>query len=225
MAKNIHSGHRERIRAKMKTLDSDMIESHEMLEFLLFNVMAQKNTNELAHILLDHFGGSLSNIFNSSLEELSEVDGIGPQAALFIHTVPILANLYTISKNTGRFRITVKNLPDYCLSAVSGIDEECIFITLLNSSGEIISEHIAGKSCFTAGSLVDLRKILTYIVNSNSAAVLITHKCDCGDGGVNRNIITNMKSLSFHLRALNIPLVDYVIINNNDFISMRNKPE
>ena len=90
--KNIHSGHRKRIRLKMKNTDSDSIEPHEFLEFLLFNVMAQKNTNVIAHKLLNSFNNSISDVLNAPVEDLVKTDGIGEQAALFIHTLPILAD-------------------------------------------------------------------------------------------------------------------------------------
>ena len=43
--KNVHSGHRDRMRAKLLKRGIDAFDDHEILEFLLFYVNKRKNTN------------------------------------------------------------------------------------------------------------------------------------------------------------------------------------
>ncbi|HOV69306.1 MAG TPA: hypothetical protein PLZ84_03175, partial [Clostridia bacterium] len=54
----------------------DGFEPHQVLELLLFYAIPYKDTNELAHLLLDRFG-SLSAVFEASIDELVEVKGVG----------------------------------------------------------------------------------------------------------------------------------------------------
>lgn len=79
----MHEGHRARIRAR---LDSDTLADHELLEILLFSAMPRRNTNELAHRLLEKYG-SLYNVFQASYESLCAVDGVGKSIASFIRTL------------------------------------------------------------------------------------------------------------------------------------------
>ena len=49
-----HAGHRQRL---YERLNSDgFLHDHELLEMLLFNAFPRKNTNPIAHALLDAFG-------------------------------------------------------------------------------------------------------------------------------------------------------------------------
>ena len=52
----------------------DAFEDHEVLEILLYFAVSQKNTNELAHLLLHTFG-SLADVLNAPEEELLQVPG------------------------------------------------------------------------------------------------------------------------------------------------------
>ena len=78
--KTPHGGHRQRILTK---LQNDCLTEHEYLEVLLFHAMPRKNTNDLAHRLLSRFG-SLPAVFEASMAELCEVDGIGESVASYL---------------------------------------------------------------------------------------------------------------------------------------------
>ena len=69
-----------------KLKNGDDLYDHELLEILLYNACPRVNTNPIAHALLDRFV-TLSEVFNASIEELKEVDGVGDSIAKFIKTV------------------------------------------------------------------------------------------------------------------------------------------
>jgi len=69
---------------RLKT-DSGLCD-HELLEILLFNALPRKNTNPIAHKLIDAFG-SLSGVFEADVEQLKTVDGVGENVALFLKLV------------------------------------------------------------------------------------------------------------------------------------------
>ena len=54
---NVHTGHRERMKSSQLILDGEDVPEHILLEMLLYYTIRQKNTNELAHSLIDRFGG------------------------------------------------------------------------------------------------------------------------------------------------------------------------
>lgn len=73
-----------------KLKNKDNLFDHELLEVLLYNACPRVNTNPLAHALLERFV-SLSEVFNASIDELKEVDGVGDSVARFIKTVGLCA--------------------------------------------------------------------------------------------------------------------------------------
>ena len=91
--KSIHDGHRQRL--KNKFLENGFLgfEPHNILELLLFYSIPRRDTNEIAHKLLNHFG-SLKAVFNASFDELIQVDGIKENSATLIKMVPMIAREY-----------------------------------------------------------------------------------------------------------------------------------
>ena len=79
----LHGGHRERLRQRLMTEGVDNFEPHELLEFLLYYAIPRQNVNLLAHELLNTFG-NLRNVLGADPSELTQVKGMGENAALWL---------------------------------------------------------------------------------------------------------------------------------------------
>ena len=53
--KNIHAGHRERMRERFLTTGFEGFEQHQILEMLLYYTCPRIDTNVLAHTLINRF--------------------------------------------------------------------------------------------------------------------------------------------------------------------------
>ena len=69
---DVHGGHRERLKQSFIEHGLDAMNDITALELLLFYAVPRRDTNELAHRLLDRFE-NLSNVFQASIQELTEV--------------------------------------------------------------------------------------------------------------------------------------------------------
>ena len=78
---NVHSGHRKRVRDKFLKDGIDSFEEHQVLEFLLFYAIPYKDTNELAHRLLDRYR-SLAGVCEAPIDELMREFGLTETAAV-----------------------------------------------------------------------------------------------------------------------------------------------
>lgn len=76
----VHDGHRDRLRARFLEYGLDNFNDLNALELLLFYAIPRRDTNEIAHALLECFG-SLEGVFYASERELLQVPGIGTNAA------------------------------------------------------------------------------------------------------------------------------------------------
>ena len=64
----VHDGHRERLRERFSSFGLDNFNDLNALELLLFYAIPRRDTNEIAHALLDQFG-SLDAVFDASPQE------------------------------------------------------------------------------------------------------------------------------------------------------------
>ena len=72
--------------------------AHEVLEYLLYFSIPRRDTNPLAHRLIQHFGG-FCQVLDASEEELMQVQGIGPASARLLHSFRDVARFYQIQKH------------------------------------------------------------------------------------------------------------------------------
>lgn len=64
-----HQGHRQRMRERVQNYGLDSLAEHEALEYVLYLTNAQKDTNGIAHDLIDRFG-DFAAVLEASEEEL-----------------------------------------------------------------------------------------------------------------------------------------------------------
>ena len=93
----VHDGHRERLRARFAEHGLESFNELNALELLLCYAIPRRDTNEIAHRLLDAFG-SLSGVFQASMQELTSIPGIGENAATLILMVPQIVKKAHVSK-------------------------------------------------------------------------------------------------------------------------------
>lgn len=91
--KGCHDGHRDRIRERFVEFGADSLHEHELIELALFYGIPRKNTNEIAHRLIEKFG-DINGILNASADDLCKIDGIGSSAAAFIRFLGDACNEY-----------------------------------------------------------------------------------------------------------------------------------
>ena len=70
-----HTGHRQRMRARVEQYGLESLEPHEALEYVLYITNTRKDTNGLAHALMDRFG-DFAGVLDASEEDLLTVEGV-----------------------------------------------------------------------------------------------------------------------------------------------------
>lgn len=70
----VHDGHRDRLKSRFAEHGLESFNDINALELLLFYAIPRKDTNVMAHDLVDRFG-SLSGVFDASLRELTGSSG------------------------------------------------------------------------------------------------------------------------------------------------------
>lgn len=79
----VHQGHRARMRERYLENGAHSMATHELLEVLLYHAIPRRDTNPIAHALLEHFG-SVDALLDAHREELMQVEGIGERVADFL---------------------------------------------------------------------------------------------------------------------------------------------
>ncbi len=137
---NIHAGHRNRLREKLEK-GKDAILDHELLEIILFPLLPRKNTNELAHRLLAHFG-NLTGVWEGSMEEFQKVSGVGENIAYHLCAIGEAFRRYAQSKPNdfqGRFEST--RFVPFVKEQYANANCEVVDVYMIDSNGGVKAKH------------------------------------------------------------------------------------
>ena len=79
----VHDGHRERLKERFRSEGLDGFTEVQVLELLLFYSVPRKDTNEIAHALLEKFG-TLAQVLDANPADLEKVPGMrdGPRSLI-----------------------------------------------------------------------------------------------------------------------------------------------
>lgn len=216
----MHQGHRERMRKKFLLNGFDNFEDHEILEFMLFYAIPRKDTNEIAHLLIEKFG-SIDAILDAPINLLKEVSGIGESAAIFIKMISSLARIYVERKNNSKNDYTDESDLNHRIALkFIGRMEETVAAILLDAKGKIIYEGIVSKGSVNSVDIY-LRKIIELITLYNASSILIAHNHPSGIAVPSQEDITTTKNLATIFKGMNINFLDHIIVADHDFVSLK----
>ncbi|MBO4929652.1 MAG: DNA repair protein RadC [Clostridia bacterium] len=214
----LHDGHRQRLIQRFLEEDLDNFEPHNVLELLLFYAIPRKDTNELAHVLIDTFG-SLKGVFDAPYEELVKVNGIGSNAAALLKLVPSLTRTYYSSDARGMILDTSEKSGEYFLPYYIGQTEEVVRLACLDAGGKVISNQILHRGSANAAE-VNIRKIVNIALRNNAMGVILAHNHPGGLPLPSEEDVATTKSIREALIPMGILLMDHIIVAGQDYVSM-----
>lgn len=214
----IHEGHRNRLKARYRDHGLDNFNDVNVLELLLFYAIPRKDTNELAHALLDHFG-SLDRIFEASVPELEEVPGIGENTALLITLVPQITRRYLMAKGNCICSITSSaEAGKYLVPRLMFEKEEKLLLLCLDAKKSVISCVTLGSGVINAVD-VNVRKVVENAVRNRASSVILAHNHPSGVALPSREDERITREIASALKLVGIPLDDHIIVAGDDFVS------
>ena len=129
----IHEGHRQRLKNQFLTEGLDHFTEIQALELLLFPVVPRRDTNPIAHALLEAFG-SFSQVLEAPVEELKKVKGVGDSAAGYLHMVLEAGRYYQISRSRQcRILSSLEKCGEYLTAFFYGKTVENIYLLCLDA--------------------------------------------------------------------------------------------
>ena len=213
----MHRGHRKRLRDR--SLSGCELPPHEILETLLSYAIPRRNTNDLAHRLLDRFG-TIEGVFAASHSELLSVRGIGERTAHFIHLARILNDRF-VKDGCGRDMCLddVEKLISYGRKLFGGLETEAVYVLLLDSR-LCLSEcvRIAGGAYSSAE--VSLRVLCENPAVKRSTSAVIMHNHPNGSTEMSdedRDFVFRVAEL---LRMEGVNVEEQLILTGDAFRSM-----
>ena len=220
--KPLHEGHRERLRARFdKDNEMETFADHEILEMELSLVIPRRDTNGLAHVLIDHFG-SLESVYRASVNELIKIKGMTTGAAYLIAMhMPLMRKTMTYADATLRY-YTMNSTADaisYAHRFFIGRNTETFGLFLIDTRGHVISETIR-ESSSPSRVAIEVEDIVHRALREGASSVVIAHNHPSGDVSPSSEDLILAKRIYLALDAVNVTLYDSLIFYESKYFSV-----
>ena len=225
MSKNEYvKGHRQRVKNKFLKTKFDNWQDYEILEFALFFVIPQKDTKEIAKILIKKFG-SLKELLNADYDELNkifkDIKGVSTNTAFFFYFLKYFSIKYSEFVIKEKEKISSPEETVNFLKNIIGTScEEKMYAVFLNASNKVIdiskiSEGTVGRSA------VYPSQIAKESLLKNARGVIMAHNHPGGVCKPSQNDIIATEAVQKALKTIEVVLLDHIIVTASDFYSFK----
>lgn len=216
----LHNKHRERVRERYLKEGIDSFEPHQALELILFYAIARKDTNELAHKLLDKFG-SLNGVFGASPKELMSVDGIGEGTAVFLNLFSQIRRKCELDEiKKPKCILTSCEAGEFCKKLFLGRLYECFFMIALNGKNEVVNYEKISEGTLNEVN-IQPRKVVSFALQNNAAKIIIAHNHPGGIVMPSQDDIDSTGMLKQALKIIGVEMSDHIIVSGSQYVSFK----
>jgi len=220
MDKNPHKGHRSRLRDRVRKEGLENFQDYQVLEYALSFVVPYKDTNPIAHELIERFG-SLGAVLEADEEDIALIKGMGEVSAHFLTSIIPIYNFYEKEKTSHVGEIaSPQESFDFVKKLFAGkLVEELYLVSILPNNKILKCERVAQGN--SGHAKVTIRKITDMISKNKVNNVIIAHNHPNGlrepsidDDNLTKAVVTTL--------AINDTyLMDHVIVAEDGFYSYR----
>lgn len=217
---NIHAHHRERMRKRIAKNGLDSLQDHEVLEYLLYPFIPRKDTNPIAHTLLDIAGGTLEGVFNSPVEMLMNVPNMTYSASLFLANLSQLINRCNMQKLSDK--VYLRNTEDaikYFKALFAEELEEYFYMALVAPDGRLVDTCKISSYGDSNQCKLDIKRFILKTASTQASHYFLAHNHPSGNPNPSLTDFEFTKWLVSLSKSLETELVDYIIVSRNGCFS------
>lgn len=215
MDKVSHEGHRQRLReAAEKDPDLMSFSDFQTLEFLLSFVIPRKDTNPIAHTLIDMFG-SLNGVFHASKYDLLEAPNMTNTAATLISNYYAIYRKSELSKQKPKAIVSnVKQAIEVLSPYFIGRQEEHAYCMTMDLNDRVLQVAPISEGLVDFTTL-DNNKIVSLVTRTKAKKLIIAHNHPSGTLLPSQQDRDATKALFYILQTIDTYLTDHIIFTDN----------
>lgn len=215
---NLHVGHRERVKNNFIENGFNGFNEHQILELVLFYGYPRIDTNEIAHKLINRFGG-LNGVLDANIEDLMKEGKLSKNCAVLLKLFPHIIREYTKNESSERIFNTTQKITDHFEGIYKGETEEKVYISIFDEE-----LRLKKTTLVTNGALafvpIHIRNLISPILYHNSNHVAIAHNHPNSTSLPSDEDIFLTNSITNLLNTMGINLLDHVVIGTDGAYSM-----
>ncbi len=212
------SGHRQRLRERFLNSSLQGFHDYEVVELLLTLGTPRSDCKQVAKDALKKFG-SLNAVLEADLNELQEINGIGPNNVFGLKLSQTVARRYLANRVIGQDIVTSSDeVLDYLKYNLHDKKHEIFSVIYLNGRNEIIGMEELFHGSLTT-SAVYPREVVKKVLKQNAAALIFVHNHPSGNLDPSQEDIKITKKLKDAVETIDVKVHDHLIIAGDNYYS------
>ncbi|AJY76058.1 RadC family protein [Paenibacillus beijingensis] len=210
----------ERPRERMMRHGAEALSHAELLAILLRTGTQRESAVHLAGRVLKECG-SIRNLVDMGIQELTTIRGIGPAKALQIRAGIELGRRLARSRPIDI--VTVRSphdAADYIMEELRYLKKEHFVCLFLNTKNHIIGRETLSVGTLNA-SLVHPREVFRSAVKHSCASIICAHNHPSGDPTPSPEDVTLTRRLAEAGELMGIDVLDHIVIGDGRYISLK----
>ncbi len=211
----------ERPRERLIKYGVDALSAQEILALILGRGISGESVTVTSQRLLSKFG-NLKGIADATIEELSQIRGIGPAKASQIKAAFELANRLKDSNDSEKKPVvkTPEDVVNLIQKKLKGKKKEYFLVICLDTRGKLIKTSEVSVGSLDS-SIVHPREVFKEAITATAASVIFVHNHPSGEPEPSEDDINLTKRLADSGNILGIDVLDHIIVVDNDFKSLK----
>ena len=208
----------ERPREKLLTLGVQALSDAELLAIFLRVGVTGKSAVDLARDLLTQFA-SLNGIFAASLNELTQVNGIGSSKFAQLQAI------FEMSRRALNEQMQIKDIlsspqqvRDYLCLKLGSLTREVFVVLFLDAQNRVVTTEEMFTGTLTQASVYP-REVVKRALQHNAASVIFAHNHPSGIAQQSQADELLTKQLQQALALVDVRVLDHFIVAGNSTIS------
>ena len=218
--KPLYEGHRSRLRARLERDGWDTLKPYEMVEMVLCYAVPRQDLSAVSRLLVDRFD-SVGGVFRASREELLAVPGVTSGMADWIGLTGELITAYRQMHNISHIRLECYQKVVAFLKPLLPQKREADLRVLYSDYNFNLITIVDMQEAGNWGSAKNVRRMLIDAIDHGARYIYMVLWKECPDQGMDDAEIARMNSIASVLRAGELELVDFLLVNDETIYSMR----
>lgn len=214
---DIHKGHRQRMYDRYYKTGFNGFQEHEVLEMLLYTAYPRGDTNEIAHELINAFGG-LEYVLGADFDDLVNF-GLKPRVAVILSQFHQTQNYIRLNKFKNLPILNIDEAGRFCCENFGYDVVESFYVICLGQNQKVVNvvKISTGDERHTEAYP---SRVLRVAMRNRATAVILCHNHPGGDLNPSNDDIICTNRIAALLDNADIPLKDHIICCGERYTSL-----
>lgn len=209
----------DRPREKLLLKGKSVLSEAELIAILIGSGNKDQTAVELSQHILNQCGNDLNSLAKLSVNELKKFKGIGEAKAISIVSALEIGRRRKEREPDKKFKIqSSKDACELIKGDLMDLQHEEFWLILLKRNNEVIKKELVSRGG-VSGTLVDAKIVFKRALEETSSSIILAHNHPSGNLKPSQQDINLTKKLKEAGKALDISVLDHLIITDRSFFS------